>query len=174
VTFTAIVVGSVDTFNQTAFKSNLAKMLTVDEKLIVLKVEAASVKVAANITGLDLGEADVVIAKLLAMPMQDLSRNLGLQVLSVEPPSMLTASKPNETGGNELPSGAVSAIIVVTVSIVIVVTLSAVTWFRHRGGWSVREAKLLHEVTMGQRQATGASGPKSVAGVRQASEKEDV
>ena len=73
-------VGSVDTFDQTAFKLNLAKMLAVSDKLIVLKVEAASVKVATNITGLDLREADVVVAKLVAMPTQDLSHNLGVQV----------------------------------------------------------------------------------------------
>jgi len=143
VTFKAVVAGSVDTFDRPAFKFKFAKMLSVNEDLITLAVEAASVKVTANITSPDAEVAKKVAEKIVSVPTQELSRALNVQVEYVEPPSVSLGVELDPTPGNNLAISATIAIL----SVGFLFGLGAL-WYRHYRS-SMSKNKALKEIGMG-------------------------
>jgi len=154
VTFKAVVAGSVDTFDRPAFKFKFAKMLSVNEDLITLAVEAASVKVTANITSPDAEVAKKVAEKIASVPTQDLSSTLDVQVEYVEPPSVSLGVEPDPTPGDNLAIFAVVAI----VCVVFLASVGAL-WSRHYRS-SLSKRKALKEIGLGQLHETNGA-PRS-------------
>ena len=90
--------GTVETFDAARFSLHLAALIGVEPAAVTLDVAAASVRVAATIRVV--GDADVVIAAVQALPSSaiELSVALGVTVMNVDPPTVsvraLTAPLP--------------------------------------------------------------------------------
>ena len=87
--FTAIVDASVETFNQTAYKVNLALLLGVSPSAIVLTVNAASVRVTAMVMITDQEAAKGVLDTLSSAINGDkFDAALGVTVESTSTPTL--------------------------------------------------------------------------------------
>lgn len=99
ITFSAVVAGSIATFDSTAFKANLASALAgVEPSDISLNVTAASVRVDSTIIMRDASIATSTFQTLSAFTPETLSKVLNVQVESFDKPIMTATSSGTGTG----------------------------------------------------------------------------
>lgn len=133
VTFVATVAGSVDTFDQAAYKTNLAAYLdgNVTASEISLTVTAASVKVLSEIRAPSASASAGLVNKIATGSIAGLTSALGVEVLSKQAPQVQQKMLgPAEEPTTSLAPGILALIIILPVAALLVI--AAVVMVRRR------------------------------------------
>ncbi len=91
ITFTVTVSGTVDTFNQAAYKANLANYIGVPQDYVSLNVTSGSVSVVASVHAANTSSKDSIVSTLQPLTSDTAAATQALQV-TVESVDTLTSS----------------------------------------------------------------------------------